>query len=126
MVELKAVAISVTIFLMFLNAGPVLLSESGVAEDMGIEPTVSGDQDIEQANRAMEENVSAEGGFGSTLFSLYTSVTQPVETVTDVVFAGPTMLISLGVPEWLVAFFFVPQYMIVGALIIFMLAGRRL
>lgn len=125
MPELKAVAINVTVLLMFLNAGPNMLVASGVAEDMGIAPTVSGDQPIEDANTAMQ-NVEVSGGFASTLFALYTSVTGPVRAVMGILFGGPIMLISAGVPGWLVSFMFAPQYLIVGATIIFVLSGRRL
>lgn len=125
MVELKTVAINTTILLMFLNAGPALLSASGVAEDLGINPSISGDQTVEEANEDIR-SVEPTGGFAGTLFQLYNSVTQPVKTVLNIVTAGPTMLISVGVPAWLVGFIFVPQYMIVGGTIIYVLAGRLL
>lgn len=125
MPELKAVAINTTIILMFLNAGPGMLVASGVANDMGITPAVSGDQAIGDANTAMQ-NVEVSGGFASTLFAVYTSVTGPVRAVMGILFGGPIMLISAGVPGWLVDFMFAPQYVIVGGTIIFVLSGRRL
>jgi len=125
MPELKAVAINLTILLMFLNAGPSMLVASGVAEDWGIDPTVSGDETIDDANEAVR-HIEASGGFGETLFGLYTTVTSPIRAVMDIVTAGPTTLQSAGVPSWLVAFIFVPQYLIVGGTIIYVLAGRLL
>jgi len=125
MVELKTIAINTTILLMFLNAGPGLLIASGVAEDMGIDPAVSGSDSIDAANQDVRD-IQASGGFGDTLFSLYTTVTGPLRAVMGIVLAGPLMLISAGVPGWLVDFIFVPQYLIVGGTIIYVLAGRRL
>lgn len=125
MVELKTVAINTTILLLFLNAGPALLAQSGVAEDMGIDPSVSGDETVEQANEDMSQ-IEASGGALDTLFTLYQSVTSPVRAVMDVVFAGPTMLISAGLPAWVVGFVFTPMYLITGGAIIYVLAGRLL
>lgn len=125
MPQLKTVAINVTVILIFLNAGPSALVASGFAEDAGITPSVSGDKSIDEANTAMQ-NVEVSGGFASTLFALYTSVTGPVRAVMGILFGGPVILISAGVPGWLVDFIFAPQYLIVGATIIYVLAGRRL
>lgn len=125
MVELKTVALNVAILLMFLNAGPNLLLASGVAADMGFDPSVSGGDAIDDANENVR-NVEASGGFGDTLFGLYTTVTGPVRAVMSIVTGGPIMLISAGVPGWLVDFIFVPQYLIVGGTIIYVLAGRLL
>ena len=125
MVQLKAVAINTTILLMFLNAGPAMLIASGTAADFGISPSVTGDSPISDANDNLQ-SIEPSGGFGDTLFGLYNSVTGPVRAVLGIVTAGPVMLISAGVPGWLVDFIFVPQYLIVGATIIYVLAGRLL
>lgn len=125
MVDLKTVAIHTTVLLMFLNATPALLNHSGAAEDLGIETTISGDKEIAQANENMS-GISASGGFGDTLFTMYTTVTSPVKSVMDIVTAGPTMLSNAGLPDWLVAFIFVPQYLIVGGAVVYVLAGRLL
>lgn len=134
MVELKTVAINTTILLMFLNAGPALLVDSGTAEDLGISPSVSGDKSVNEANDALtgdpddsnENGIEASGGFGDTLFGLYNSVTGPVRSVLGLVTAGPAMLSSAGVPGWIVGFIFIPQYLIVGGTVIYVLAGRLL
>lgn len=125
MVELKTIAINVTVLLMFLNAAPGVLVASGTAADLGITPSVGGDQAINDANENIR-NVEASGGFGDTLFGLYTTVTGPIRAVLGIVAGGPIMLISAGVPGFIVDFIFVPQYLIVGATIIYVLAGRLL
>jgi len=125
MVTLKAVAINVTIILMLLNATPALLVNSGVAEDFGVDPAVGGDQRIDYANQNMSD-VEPSGGIGDTLFQLFSSVTEPVKAVVDVLFAGPKMFNNLGVPEYITTFIFAPLYLITGGTIIYVLAGRRL
>jgi len=125
MVELKTIAINVTVLLMFLNAAPGVLVASGTAADLGITPSVGGDEAINEANENIR-NVEASGGFGDTLFGLYTTVTGPIRAVLGIVAGGPIMLISAGVPGFIVDFIFVPQYLIVGATIIYVLAGRLL
>lgn len=125
MVELKTVAVSVVVLMIFLNAGPGVLMASGVAADWGIVPSVSGGQSIDSGNQAMQ-NIEASGGFGQTLFGLYTTVTGPFKTLLGVVTAGPIMLASIGLPGWLVTFIFAPQYLIVGGAVIYVLAGRLL
>jgi len=125
MAELKAVAINVTVLLMFLNGAPNLLIASGVAEDLGIDPSVQGGEDIAAANDAMS-NIQASGGLGQTLFQLYTSVTGPVQSVLGILFGGWIMLSSIGIPSWLTTFLFVPQYLIMGGTTIYVLAGRVL
>lgn len=125
MPELKDVAMNVVILMLFINGTPNLLLASGVAADLGIDPAVSGDQAIDDANNAAQ-NIKVDGGFASTLFTLYTSVTGPVRTMMAVFFGAPIMLASIGIPSWVLTFLFLPQYIVVGSTIIYMLAQRAL
>lgn len=125
MVEMKDVAMNVVILMLFINGVPNLLLASGVAADLGIDPAVSGDQAIKEGNNAMQ-NVKVDGGFASTLFTLYTSVTGPVRTVMAILFGAPVMLASIGIPSWVLSFLFLPQYMVVGGTVIYMLASRAI
>lgn len=125
MAELKTVAINVTVLLMFINGAPNLLLASGVADDMGIDPSVQGDETIAGANQAMS-NIEPSGGFAGTLFQLYNSVTGPVKAMMEILFGGWLILTSVGLPSWLTSFIFIPQYLVVGGTIIYVLAGRLL
>lgn len=125
MVQLKTIAINLTVLLLFLNATPGLLMASGTAADIGISPDVGGDESAKQVDESASQ-VEATGGFGQTLFGLYTTVASAVSGIVNFVTAGPTMLTNAGLPGWLVGFIFVPQYIIVGATIIYVLAGRSL
>lgn len=127
MADLKGMAINLTILLMFLNAAPNLLVASGVAHDWGVTPSVGGGGAVQSANQGMQHiNAHSSNGISYTLFSLYQSVTGPVKAVMGIIFGGPIMLASLGIPGWIISFLFVPQYLVVGGTIIYMLARRRL
>lgn len=125
MVALKDIAINTTVFLMFVNAAAGLTVASGTAADLGVTPSVSGDQSINDANSEVQ-NIKISGGFASTLYGLYTSVTGPVRAVVGIVGGGPIILASVGVPGWLLDFVFVPQYIVIGGAIIYTLTQRAL
>jgi hypothetical protein len=121
----KNAAVNVAVFLMFVNGAAGLLTASGTAADLGVTPQVSGDGQIADANDAME-NIKITGGFASTLYALYTSVTGPAKAVVGLVFGGPIILASVGVPSWLLEFLFIPQYVVVGGTVIYVLTQRSL
>lgn len=125
MVELKSIAVTMALLLMFMNAAPGLLIASGVADDWGVNPQVGGDDRVEAANENMSD-VRPTGGFASTLFQLYNSAAGTVEALFSIIIGGPLMLLNIGIPSWAVAFVFVPQYVIVGGAMIYVLAGRML
>lgn len=125
MVALKTAAVNVAILLMFVNASAGVVVASGTAADLGVTPSVGGDNAVQDANDAAK-NIEISGGFASTLYVLYTSVTGPVRMIVGLVFGGPIMLASIGVPGWLLDFIFAPQYIVVGGAIIYTLTQRRL
>lgn len=122
---LKDAAVTIAIFLIFLNAVPNLLIASGFAEDAGFDPSISGDNNVGEAQDEMR-NIEPSGGFAGTLFQLYTSVTGPVKVFLEIVAGGPLMLASIGVPSWILDFIFAPQYFVIGGAIIYSLSGRLL
>lgn len=127
-------AMTIVVFTLFLNAVPGLLMGMGVADDMGIDPNVGGGENVTEANDAIrgdpnddtENGIQPSGGFGETLFQLYTSVGGTLQTVLALLIGGEVMLINAGVPEHLVFFFFAPKWIILGAALIYVLIGRRL
>lgn len=122
---LKDAAVLIVVFLIFLNAVPSLLFASGFAADAGIDPSVSGDKNINQAQDAASK-VEASGGFANTLFQLYNSVTGPFQTILGILFGAELMFISLGVPSWIVAFVFAPKWLLIFGAVVYSLAGRLL
>lgn len=122
---LKDKAMSIVVFAIFLNAVPNLMLAAGVADDMGIDPSISGDNRVESANQAAN-SIEPTGGFGDTLFTLYTSLGGTLQTIMEVLFGAELMFISLGIPDWIVGFLFAPKFIIFGGALIYVLAGRRL
>jgi len=97
---------------------------SGVSEDIGVDVSVGGNDDVAEANEAAS-NISPSGGFGDTLFTLYTSLGGTMQAILGLLIGGELMFLSLGIPDWLVVFIFTPKYIIIGAALIYVLAGRR-
>lgn len=111
------------IFLLFLNGAAGVLTASGTADALGIQPEPGGDAQADQAVQNAE-GVEPGGGLGDTLFSLYTSVTRGVEAVYGLVFYGPVMIANLGVPSWLTGMFSGALTVIVFADVVYLLTGR--
>lgn len=125
MVALKDIAVNTAVFLLFVNGAAGLMVASGTANDLGVNPSVSGDQAINDANSELK-NVKVSGGLASTLYALYTSVTGPVKAFVGLIFGGPIILASIGVPGWILDFVFLPQYVVVGGTVIYALTQRAL
>jgi hypothetical protein len=86
------------IFFLLLNLSIGVLTQTGVAADLGMQTTVAGDERIEQANetaRSIEPGTESQ----DTLFGMYTRVTNAISTILGTVTAGPTMLKQLGFPK---------------------------
>lgn len=125
MVALKDIAVNTAVFLLFVNGAAGLMVASGTAADLGVNPSVSGDQAINDANTELGD-VEPGGGFASTLYALYNSMVGPVKAFVGLIFGGPLILASVGVPSWILNFVFLPQYAVVGATIIYVLTQRAL
>lgn len=85
------------IFFLLINLSTGMVMGSPIAEDLGIQTTVGGDERIEEAKDEADK-VEAGNAGDSTLFGLYNTVTSGVSTIINVVTAGPLMLNQLGVP----------------------------
>lgn len=105
------ISIQIVLFLIFLNAGAVMLDEAGVNDALGIEPAVGGSERLENVQEDTQK-FSTGTGLGETLFGMYTTLGRTVETVVELVTAGPTMLKNAGVPAFFV------DYVFAGLLII--------
>lgn len=113
----------VLIFLIFLNSAAGVVGASGLGNDMGISPNPGNPEAVQQANETAN-STSASSGFGSTLFGVYSAITQTYESFVNALFAGPIMFKSLGAPGWLVDFVFAPAYIVAAADIIYAISGR--
>lgn len=116
---------NLVIFLILLNAAAGFLVASGWTEDVGVTPEPGGDEHVENTTNA-SQNVKPSGGLLGTLFALFNSVTKSFQAMIGIVFAGPLLLANLGIPNWVLGFFFAPLYFIVALDIIYLLVGRRI
>ena len=85
------VSVYIVLFLVFFNGGAEMLIDTGVADDMGIDPTTGNDEQLEQADREAR-HVDPGTGTGGTLFGLYNALATTVRTVFNTVFPGAAML----------------------------------
>jgi hypothetical protein len=114
---------AITIFLIYFNAGALLLEVSGIAASWGVESptgTVDAFADFQQAINGIQ----ASGGLADTLFGSFAAITSIVEVMVRVLVAGPLLLNSAGVPAILTAFLFAPVGVIAFRAIGHALAGR--
>lgn len=117
------ISFQLVLVLVLLNSAAGVLTASGVADDMGIQPAVGGDDKVASA-QSSADSIEAGGGLGQTLFALFTSIAQTFEGVYNVVFYGPVMLANLGIPGWATNMFSAITTLIVGADAAYLLTGR--
>jgi len=116
-------SMKIVFVLVFLNSAAEMLRASGWSAAAGINPDPGATQEMQEAINAAEK-IQASGGGGETLFALYVTITSTFQAIFDFLFAAPTMLINIGIPEFVVAFLFAPVALIVGRDIAYLLIGR--
>jgi len=86
---------NILIILVALNASAVLVGAIGLGADAGYEPTVGGNEQIEQANETAGDVEGSAGVIDSFVGAVLGAVGQLI-SIFDVVVAGPAMLANLG------------------------------
>lgn len=99
------VSVYLVLFLLFFNAGAVMLESTGIADTMGIQPAEGNSQELEEAKQAAE-SPDPGNGIGGTLFGLYNSLAGLLETIFDTIFPGAAMLKANGFPDFFINFCF--------------------
>jgi len=99
------VSVYIVLFLLFFNAGAVMLESTGIADTMGIQPAEGNSDELEDAKRAAE-SPDPGNGLGGTLFGLYNSLAGLLETIFDTIFPGAAMLKANGFPDFFITFLF--------------------
>lgn len=117
------ISTKLVIFLMLMNAAAGMMVASGVAEDLNIQPNPGGDTRVNETKQNASQ-VKAGGGLGSTLFTMYSTVADTLDSIYTLAFYGPEMLENLGVPGFLTDMFNGVLTVIVGADIVYALTGR--
>jgi len=116
-------SINIVIILVLLNGAAVLAGQVPATEQVGFQPTVGGDEEIEQAQQE-GENVQSERSSLEEFVGGVLAAAGAVTTILGVFVAGPTMLTNLGVPAVIVAFLAGPLYVVVGLDVLYILSGR--
>jgi len=116
---------NILILLVALNASALLVGFAGLGPALGYQPTVGGDDKIEQANQTAGDVDSDRGAFDSFVGAVI-SAAQQLFTIFEGVTAGPRMIINLGVPAPIVTALAAPLYIIVGLDLLQVLSGRSI
>lgn len=116
---------NILIILVALNASAVLVGAIGLGADAGYEPTVGGNEQIEEANQTASD-VEGSGGVIDSFVGAVLNALGQLVSIFAVVVAGPRMLAKLGVPGPLVALLAAPLYIVVGIDLLEVISGREL
>jgi|APHM01.1.fsa_nt_gi hypothetical protein len=116
---------NILIILVALNASAVLVGSIGLGAEAGYNPTVGGDDRIEEANQSAS-NVEGSGGVIDSFVGAVLNAASQLVTIFSVVVAGPQMLLNLGVPGPIVALVAAPLYIVVGIDLLEVISGRQL
>lgn len=115
----------IVLFFVFMNAGAGMLYTTGVAAQMGVNAETGDPSEIQGAQDAAEE-IDTGSGAGGTLFAMYNSLIDTVESIFVAVLPGAQMLNNLGVPGWFTAYLFSGATIVTGVDIIGWLRGSNL
>lgn len=124
--SLKTIAINYVMLGLILNASAAAFVGSGVAADWGVEPDVGGGEAVNATKDNATQGFEPSQGSGSTLFTLFGTAAGGGTQVLAIIFAFPTMIDNLGVPDFLVTFIFAPLQVIWWGAIVYLFAGRIL
>lgn len=117
---------NILIFLVALNASAIVIGAVGLGADLGYQPTIGGDGEIQNANESAA-NVEAQSDSAfDTFVGAVISAASTITTILGVVTAGPQMLVNLGVPAFIVLPLATPLYILVGIDILQIISGRDL
>jgi len=85
------------IFFLLLNLASGVVMGIGVGDTIGIETSLSGDEEVQAANETSDD-IKPGSQSKDTLFGMYVRMTDTVATALGPLFAGPNMLEQLGMP----------------------------
>ena len=114
---------AVAIFLIYFNAGAVLLEVTGVTAAWGVSSPTGTVDALGDAQAAMN-GIEAAGGLADTLFGSFAAAASAAEALGRALVAGPLLLAAAGIPEPFVAFVFAPVALIIGRGVLHALTGR--
>ena len=114
----------IIVFYVFLGAAVTLFASTGVFDAMGVPGTISAGDALTNAAGALED-LSASSGVTDTLIAVYSGVTSAFLGFALGVFAGPQLLINIGIPAEIVIFVHAPIGIFVGLDVAYLFSGRE-
>lgn len=117
---------NILILLVFLNGAAGVMAASGVGDAIGTQPDVGNTEQLQQANESAQSIGAGSEGVQTTFIGNAISAAKTVASAFSVVYAAPQMFYNLGVPLWLVGFFFGPMYFVVAFDIVSVFAQFRI
>lgn len=119
--------IAIVIFLVLLNGSAVMVSEAGIGQQLGVEPVIGGEEQIQSAEESVGQIDTDRSQFDVLSGGVMEAISV-LQTVFAIATAGPAMIINLGGPlvAPFVVFLSAPLYIIVGIDVLNTLSGGRL
>jgi len=114
---------TIVVFYLIFSAALTMLETIGWFDAMGMGGSISAGTKLQEASMAATQ-LSASGGFTDTLIALYVGATSTFQGFALGVFAGPQLLINMGVPLSIVGFIHSPLIVLVGLDGLYILTGR--
>lgn len=121
---MRRISTAALLYFMLLNATAVVLDNVGFTEEMGVSVNLTTTQHLKDAEKAVD-SFSLEGGFLETLFGIYDAAYSTMAAVLTSIYAGPQMLLDLGLPSAIVLPFTGVLVMIIGLDVIYYASGRE-
>jgi hypothetical protein len=118
---------NVLVILILVNAGANFMAVSGLAADLGVQPTAGQDvqAQVEQRIGPEASNLDPRSGVVESAIGLGFAIFSFLSDLFTFLFAGPLMFRQLGVPGPLVGLIFAPLYAMVGLDLFQAFAGRN-
>jgi len=117
---------TVLVILLLLNGSASIMEASGLSDDLGVDISPGVDRALNDAVSTAKDGFSSRAGPLDTLFALFISAMKLFETLTQAVFAAPTMFTNMGFPGWFVYPVFAPMYVVSTLEIVYVATGRDL
>jgi hypothetical protein len=119
------ISTSIVTAYLWLTAAANLLLETGISQSMGITTDISAGARLVEAREAFS-TIEAKGIAVESMIGVFITIAKVIEAMAAGLFAGPNLLLNLGIPMPIVAFVFAPIPLIAGRAIIYALSGRSI
>jgi hypothetical protein len=115
----------IVLFVVFTNAGALMLQTTGAADVMGINAETGADDEVQEAQNAAKA-VDTGNAAGGTLFAMYNSLLNTVEAIFTAISPAAQIMSNIGVPTWFTSYLFSGMTIVTAVDIISWLRGSDL